>query len=174
MVNLLSVLSVFRRAKKGSFRKVSCSLSDKRLSTEDIWSLISCLLIERRDLLDGVYEKVTFLRGCNYTKLFISWLTTLNESMLSGEHEGFTDLQTKIMVVKVFTIELHRKVIANYTNSDFFDQFPSSLNGSLMRGEYQAMVDSIRECLPLQNRMNGDYVMLERHPLRHEHVNGIN
>ena len=99
--------------------------------------------------------------------------------MLSGEHEGVTDLQTKMMVVqvlfdlyKVITIELHRKVSANYTNSDFFDRCPSCLNGSLMRGEYQAMVDSIRECLPLQNRMNGDYVTLECAPLRHEHVNG--
>ena len=99
--------------------------------------------------------------------------------MLSGEHEGVTDLQTKMMVVQVLfdlynviTIELRRKVSANYTNSEFINRCPSCLNGSLMRGEYQAMVDSIRECLPLQNRMNEDYVMLERDPLRHEHVNG--
>ena len=109
----------------------------------------------------------------------MSGLTTSNESMLSGEHEGITDLQTKMMAVqvlfdlyKVITIELHRKVSANYTNSDFSDQCPSCLNGSLMRGEYQAMVDNIRECLPLQNRMNRDYVMLERDPLHHEHING--
>ena len=46
------------------------------------------------------------------------------------------------------------------------------LNNSLMRGEYQAMVDSIRGCLPLQNRMNGGYVTLEHNLLHHEHING--
>ena len=92
---------------------------------------------------------------------------------------GSTDLQTKMMVVqvlfdlyKVITIELHRKVSANYTKSDFFNRCPCCLNGSLMRSEYWAMVDSIRECLPLQNRMNGDYVTLEHDPLRHKHING--
>ena len=61
----------------------------------------------------------------------------------------------------MITIELHRKVSgANYMNSDFFDQCPSCLNGSLMKGEYQAMVDSIRECLPLQNRVNGGTLCL--------------
>ena len=97
---------------------------------------------------------LTFLRECNYRKLFVSQLTTSNESMLSGEHEGSTDLQTKMMGIqvlfdlyKVITIELHRKVSANYTNSDFFNRCPSCLSGSLM-SEYQAMVDSIRECLP--------------------------
>ena len=99
--------------------------------------LIGCLLVERCDLVD---EKVIFLRECNYRKLLISQLTTSNESVLSGEHEGVTDLQMKMIVVqvlfglcKVITIELHRKVSANYTNSDLFDQCPC-LNGSLMRG----------------------------------------
>ena len=101
VVNLLSVLSVFRGAEKGSFGKVSCDLSDKRLLTEDVGSLIGCLLIERCHLLDRVDEKVTFLKECNYRKLFVSRLTTSNESMLSGEHEGVTDLQTKMMVVQV-------------------------------------------------------------------------
>ena len=97
-----------------------------------------CLLVERCDLVD---EKVISLRECNYRKLLISQLTTSNESVLSGEHEGVTNLQMKMIVVqvlfglcKVITIELHRKVSANYTNSDLFDQCPSCLNGSLMRG----------------------------------------
>ena len=77
-------MSVFRGAEKGSFGKVSCNLSDKRLLTEDVGSLIGCLLIERCDLLDRVDEMLTFLRECDYRKL----LTTSNESMLSGEHEG--------------------------------------------------------------------------------------
>ena len=92
---------------------------------------------------------------------------------------GVIDLQTKMMAVqvlfdlyKVITIKLHRKVSVNYMNSGFFDWYPSCLNGSLMRGEYQAMVDNIRECLPLQDRMNGGYVTLERDLLHHEHING--
>ena len=93
---------------------------------EDVGSLIGCLLVERCNLLDRIDGKVTFLRECNYGKLFVSWLTTFNESMLSGEHEDVIDLQTKMMVVqalfdlyKVITIELYRKVSVNYTNSDF-------------------------------------------------------
>ena len=43
VVNLLSVMSVFKGAEKGPFGKVSCDLSDKRLLMEDVRSLIGCL-----------------------------------------------------------------------------------------------------------------------------------
>ena len=88
VVNLLSLLSVFRGAEKGSRGKVSCELSDKQSLMEDVGSLIGCLLVKRCNLLDRVDEKVTFLRECNYRKLLVSRWTTSNESMLNGEHEG--------------------------------------------------------------------------------------
>ena len=66
IASVMNLLSVFRGAEKGSFGKVPCDLSDKRLLTEDVGSLIGCLLVERCDLLDRVDEKVTFLRECNY------------------------------------------------------------------------------------------------------------
>ena len=39
-----------------------------------------------------------------------------------------------------------------------------------MRNEYQTMIDSIRESLPLMNRTNGKFVKLHRDPLRHETI----
>ena len=59
-MNLLSLLSVFRGAGKGSCGRMSCNLSDKRLLMEDVGSLIGCLLVERCDLLDRTDENVTF------------------------------------------------------------------------------------------------------------------
>ena len=71
---------------------------------------------------------------------------------------------------KVITIELHWKSDVDGSNNDFFDCCPSCDNEALMKSEYQAMTDSIRECLPLMNRLNGS-VIFHRDPIRHEHIN---
>ena len=49
---------------------------------------------------------------------------------------------------------------------DFFDTCPTCTNGFLMKGEYQIMVDSVRENLPL----NGRDVKFQYDPLRQEAI----
>ena len=53
-------------------------------------------------------------------------------------------------------------------SADFFEQCPSCVNGYLLKNEYQTMIDSIRESLPLMNGMNGHFVKLCRDPLQHQ------
>ena len=80
-------------------------------------------------------------------------------------------IQIVFDVYKVVSIKLHRKVNRTEVHStDFFDCCPSCVNGFLMKGEYQTMVDSVRECLSLIGRFNGN-VKFRRDPLRHEMIN---
>ena len=40
-----------------------------------------------------------------------------------------------------------------------------------MKCEYQMIVDSVRECLPLTNRLGGS-IIFQPDTIRHEHING--
>ena len=52
-------------------------------------------------------------------------------------------------VFKVATMEMHRRADHADVSDDVFDRCVTCTNAALMKGEYQAMVDSVRESLPL-------------------------
>ena len=62
-------------------------------------------------------------------------------------------------VYKLVSIELHRQ-----DKTNFFAGCPMCMNGHLMKEEYQAMIDSIRERVPLKN------VLFHSDPLRIENM----
>ena len=75
----------------------------------------------------------------------------------------------------MITIELHRKSDHGGSNNDSFYRCHSCSNGDLMKGEYQAMINSVRECLPLVGRQIGRLggsVIFQCDPIRLEHING--
>ena len=64
---------------------------------------------------------------------------------------------------KIVSIELHTKTeLFTLSSAEFFNRYPSCTNGHLVKGEYQTVVDSIRESLPLKG------VVFERDPTRYE------
>ena len=84
---------------------------------------------------------------------------------------GILATPARTIVKTRLNIELHRKVNRTEVHStNFFDRCPSCVNGFLMKGEYQTMVDSVRECLPLIGRFNGN-VKFQRDPLQYEMIN---
>ena len=64
-------------------------------------------------------------------------------------------------------MELHRQSDHLGTNDDFYDRCVTCTNGALMKGEYQAKIDSIRECLPLKR---GRGVCIRKDPMRQEQI----
>ena len=159
VVNLLRILNKFRQSLEDNG---DLNLSDSRLLTESLGSSIGRMLMERANLLNLMSDKISFLRSHKNTNLNVFKLTSVPIGLLD-EHHGISDLHTKMMTIqilfdvcKVVSIELHRKVNRTDVHSTkFFDCFPSCVNGFLMKGEYQTMVDSVRECLPLTGRFNG-------------------
>ena len=158
VVNLLSILNKFRQSLEDDG---DLNLSDSRLLTESMGSSIGSMLMERANLLNLMSDKISFLQSHKNTNLNVFKLTSVLIGLLD-EHHGISDLQTKMMTIqilfdvyKVVSIELHRKVNRTEVHStDFFDCCPSCVNGFLMKGEYQTMVDSVRECLPLIGSFN--------------------
>ena len=144
------------------------------LLKENVGSLIGCMPDERCNLLSEASEKITFLRNSGSENSSIDRVTGLPSDIVDT-HEGVVDLQTEMLVVqalfdlyKVISIELHRRVDykSKYKfhdrSTDFFERCPSCVNGYLMRNEYQTMIDSIRESLPLMNSTNGKFVKLHK------------
>ena len=70
-----------------------------------------------------------------------------------------TAVQVMFDLYKLISIELHR---GNEVN--FFSCCPTCTNGHLMKEEYQTLIDSVRESVPMKN------VMCSKDPLRHEHM----
>ena len=174
VVNLLSIVNKFRQSLEDDG---DLNLSDSRLLTESVGSSIGRMVMERAHSLNRMSDKISFLRSHENTNLNVFKLTSVPIGLLD-EHHSISDLQTDMMMIqilfdvyKVVSIELHRKV--NHTevhSTDFFYRCPSCVNGFLMTGEYQTMVDSVRECLPLIGRFNGN-VNFRCDPLRYEMIN---
>ena len=89
-----------------------------------------------------------------------------NDDNVPIDHELPTILQMKLTAVqvmfdfyKLISIELHR---GNEVN--FFSCCPTCTNGHLMKEEYQTLIDSVRESVPMKN------VMCSKDPLRHENM----
>ena len=159
MVNLLCILNKFRQNLHGG----DLNLSDSRLLTESMGSSIGHMLMERANLLNLMSDKISFLQSHENTNLNVFKLTSVPIGSLD-KHHGISDLQTKMMTIrilldvyKVVSTELHRKVNRTEVHcTNFFDHCPSCVNGFLMKGEYQTMLDSVRECLPLIGRFDGN------------------
>ena len=60
-------------------------------------------------------------------------------------------IQILFDMYKIVSIELHRKTKSfTLSSAEFFNRCPSCTNRHLVKGEYQAIVNSIRERLPLK------------------------
>ena len=71
-----------------------------------------------------------------------------------------TVLQILFDVYKVVSVELHRR-----SSAIFMDCCPTCTNGYLMKEEYQSMIDSIRECVPLNGvHFQDDVLRYEKIP----------
>ena len=151
--NLLSMLNIFRRSPGNSD---DVNLSDSIMLTEDVGSIVGCLLRERTNLIDMVDKKVSSIRVRGGVHKTTYQLTSIPKMTIPDSHHGISLLQTKMSVIqmlfdtyKIISMELHRKS-EKFTLSiaKFFNRCPSCTNGYLVKGEYQTMVDSIRESLP--------------------------
>ena len=72
---------------------------------------------------------------------------------VDDHHFDMNALQTEMIafhilfdVYKVLSVELHRRDAPK-----FVTQCPTCMNGYLMKTKMQSFIDSIRECLPLNN-----------------------
>ena len=75
--------------------------------------------------------------------------------------------QVLVDLYKVISIELHSEENRDYvsTTDDVFNRCVTCTNGALMKGDYQALVDSIRECLPLSRK-----VTFHKDSVKHESI----
>ena len=108
---------------------------------------------------------MVFMRH-NHSKGF--WLDDAfkGDKMANDNHELMNELQTKMTVFqvlfdvyKVLSIELHRGECAS-----FFTCCPTCTDGYLMKEELQTLINSVRECLPMENVL----IHNEEDPLHHE------
>ena len=67
----------------------------------------------------------------------------------------------------MITMELYRQSDHFGTSDDFYDRCVTCTNFALMKGEYQAKIDSIRECLPSKR---GRGVCIRKDPMRQEQI----
>ena len=170
VVSLLSVLNIFRRSLHVDG---SIDLSDGSLLTENVGTSIGRLLMERVNLLNLMNDKISFLQSHESSNPNVFKLTSIPMGSLDDHHETI-ELQTKMLIVqvlfdiyKIVSVELHRRTnCSDVHNFDFFDGCPTCTNDFLMRGEYQTMVDSVRESLPL----NGRIVKFQYDPFQQETI----
>ena len=164
--NLLSVLNISRR----SLGNDDVNLSDSTLLTEVVGSIIGCSLRERTNLIDLVDEKVSSIRVRGVSDKYIYQLPSTPKMIAPASHHEMSLLQTKMSVIQMMfdthknvSMKLHKKTeVFTLSSVEFFSRCPSCTNGRLVKGEYQTMIDSIRESLPLKG------VMFECDPIRHE------
>ena len=128
-------------------------------------SIIGALIEERNDLLNRADANMCDMRNG-------SGVFRLDDAFGVGnprnnDHKTMNDLQTKMSVFnvlfdvyKILSIELHRG-----DKTSFMACCPMCTDGYLMKEEYQAFVDSIRECLPMRNVLidnEEDPIQMER------------
>ena len=167
--NLLSMLNIFRRS-LGNGDDVN--LSDSIMLTEDVGSIIGCSLRERTNLIDMVDKKVSSIRVRGGVDKTTYQVMSIPKMTIPDSHHGICLLQTKMSMIqmlfdtyKIISMELPRKSGKFILSSaEIFNRCPSCTNGHLVKGEYQTMVDIVRESLPLKG------VTFEHDPIRHEAV----
>ena len=140
-------------------------LTSLKLMTEKTGSIVGALLKECNDLLNGADDGMVFLR-VDQGSSFNANDVFSRAKLPNNNHKAMNDLQTKMSVFnvlfdvyKVLSIELHRR-----NQTSFMAGCPICTDGYLMKEEYQALIDSIRECLPLRDTLIDE----EEDPLRME------
>ena len=161
VMNLLNLLNVFRRS--------SCTdveLTDSTLLTERVGCMLGALLVQHTKMVRKANEVISGIRlnccsGCDVNKII-----GFNDDNVSIDHESPTILQMKLTAVqvmfdlyKLISIELH-----GGNKGNFFSCCPTCTNDHLMKEDYQILIDSVRESVPMKN------VMCSKDPLRHEHM----
>ena len=159
-MSLLKALNAQRK----SF-DLSEDLTALDLINEKNGSIIGALIEERNDLLNRADANMSDMRNG-------SGVFRLDDAFGVGnsrnnDHKTMNDLQTKMSVFnvlfdvyKILSIELHRD-----DKTSFIACCPMCTDGYLMKEEYQAFVDSIRECLPMRNTLidnEEDPIQMER------------
>ena len=138
--NLLSMLNIFRRSLGNSD---DVNLSDSIMLTEDVGSIVGCLLRERANLIDMVDEKVSSIRVRGGVHKAAYQLTSIPKMAIPDSHHGISLLQTKMSMIqmlfdtyKIISMELHRKSEKfTLSSAKFFNRCPSCTNGYLVKGE---------------------------------------
>ena len=147
VLSMLKVLNSLCRA-----FELQDELTSLELMNEKTGSMVGALIEERKDLLNKANASIVFMRR-NYGKGF--WLDDAfkGDKMVNDSHELMNELQTKMTVFqvlfyvyKVLSIELHRGECTS-----FFTCCPMCTDGYLMKEELQTLIDSVRECLPIEN-----------------------
>ena len=144
---LLKVLNALRR----SF-EVTDELTSLNLMNEKNSSIIGAMLQERNDLLGAADINVNYMRCSEGTNFKLDHTFRFEGGDQNDNFYGdVNDLQTKMStfnvlfdVYKLLRIELHRRDFMS-----FMMQCPTCTDGYLMKVELQALIDSIREFLPL-------------------------
>ena len=138
-------------------------LTSLKLMTEKTGSIVGALLKECNDLLNDADDAMVFLR-VNQGSLFNANHVFSCAKLPNDNHNTTNDLQTKLSVFnvlfdvyKVLSIELHRR-----NQMLFMACCPTCTDRYLMKEEYQTLIDSIRECLPLGDALIDE----EEDPLR--------
>ena len=149
VVCMMKALNALRRA-----FDIHNELPSLKLMMEKTGSIIGALLKERNDLLNGADDAMVFLR-VNQESSFNANDVFSRAKLPNDNHKTMNDLQTKMSVFnvlfdvyKVLSIELHRR-----NQTSFMACCPTCTDVYLMKEEYQALIDSIRECLPLRDAL---------------------
>ena len=150
VVSLLKALNMLRR----SF-DLSEDLTALDLINEKNGSIIGALIEEHNDLLNRADANMCDMRNEEGSGVFRLDNAFGVGNPSNDDHKTMNDLQTKMSVFnvlfdvyKILSIELHRG-----DKMSFMACCPTCTNGYLMKEEYQAFVDSIRECLPMRNTL---------------------
>ena len=109
--------------------------------------------MERSNLLGDVDNMVSGIRLNERRCCNVEGLLGLAAPMYCDKHKMISRVQSKLIILqtlfdvyKLVSRELHRQ-----DKTNFFSGCPTCTNGHLMKEEYQAMIDSIRERVPLKN-----------------------
>ena len=191
ITHLLSCLNVIRSCQRGGYvhdqlgekKGVQTTydllaLDSRELLTENIGNFCASMLKGRGELLSLLDDKLSVGGRMDAGHGFenIIHRNVFRNNIASGGgscHGSIVEYQTKCYVAqvlldvyKVTTMEMHRRADHAGVSDDVFDRCVTCTNAALMKGEYQAMVDSVRESLPL-NRGTGHVTFHEDHA-RHE------
>ena len=146
---LLKTLNAFRR----SF-ELNEDLTSLGMLNRQNGLIIGCMLRERNELLDLADINLNYIRCTEGTNFKLDEAFRMEGGKyVDDRHFDMNALQTEMTafhilfkVHKVLSVELHRR-----DTSKFVTQCPTCTNGYLMKTEMQSFIDSIRECLLLNN-----------------------
>ena len=146
---LLKTINAFRR----SF-ELNEDLTSLGMLNEQNGSIIGYMLWERNELLDLADINLNYIRCTDGTNFKLDDTFRMEGGKYVDDRQfDMNALQTEMTafhilfdVYKVLSVELHRR-----DTSEFVTHCLTCRNGYLMKTKMQSLIDTIRECLPLNN-----------------------